>query len=69
MLYNSAMPYLEVVLKKLVEAEDIIHSDLSMGGHLMNVAKDSEAEKMHLLSLKLRFVLTKVSSTLNSSLL
>ena len=58
------MPYLEVVLEKLVEAQDIIHNDLSMGGHLMNVAKDSEAEKMHLLSLKLRFVLTKVANAM-----
>ena len=51
-------------MEKLVEAKDIIHNDLSIGGHLMNVAKDSEAEKMHLLSLKLRFVLTKVANAM-----
>lgn len=45
-------------------AKDIIHNDFSVGGHLMNVAKDSEAEKMHLLSLKLRFVLAKVANAM-----
>lgn len=45
-------------------ANDIIHNDFSVGGHLMNVAKDSEAEKMHLLSLKLRFVLSKIANAM-----
>ena len=58
------MPYLEVVLEKLVEAKDIIHNDFSMGGYLMNVSKYSEAKKMHLLSLKLRCVLTKVANAM-----
>lgn len=45
-------------------AKDIILNDFSVGGHSMNVAKDSEAEKMHLLSLKLRFVLAKIANAM-----
>ena len=45
-------------------AKDIILNDFFVGGHSMNVAKDYEAEKMHLLSLKLRFVLAKIENAM-----